>query len=41
MKIRFNGEHGIDYGGLKREFYSIMGEYFKNEETKIFDQLEN
>ena len=41
MQIRFRGEQGIDMGGLEREFYSIMGEYFKNEETKIFDQLEN
>jgi hypothetical protein len=30
VQIRFQGEFGIDAGGLAREFYSVMGEYLKN-----------
>jgi hypothetical protein len=33
VQIRFQGENGIDAGGLTREFYSVMGEYLKNPNT--------
>jgi hypothetical protein len=30
LSIRFDGEPGVDAGGLKREFYDLVGALMKN-----------
>jgi hypothetical protein len=36
LSIEFSGEPGIDAGGLKREFYDLIGALMKNEKYPFF-----
>jgi len=36
VQIRFQGEYGIDAGGLTREFYSVIGEFLKSPKNLLF-----
>ena len=37
FKINFQDELGIDAGGLKREFYELVGKTLKDSRLKFFD----
>lgn len=37
FKINFQDELGIDAGGLKREFYELVGKTLKDSRLKLFD----
>lgn len=39
LSIRFDGEPGVDAGGLKREFYDLVGALMKNEKYPFFKPL--
>jgi hypothetical protein len=36
LSIKFDGEPGVDAGGLKREFYDLVGALMKNEKYPFF-----
>ena len=36
MKIEFEDEDGIDAGGLRREFFDLVGQTLKDENYKFF-----
>jgi hypothetical protein len=44
LYVNFEGEMGIDYGGVKREFYDLIGKFMKDSRYKllapIFDKNE-
>lgn len=39
LSIRFDGEPGVDAGGLKREFYDLVGSLMKNEKYPFFKPI--
>jgi hypothetical protein len=41
LRIEFENEIGYDMGGLRREFYQVIGDYLKKPEAKLFNLLEN
>lgn len=39
LSIRFANEPGIDAGGVKREFYDMIGNEMKNEKNPFFREV--
>ena len=41
MSVRFNGEEGVDAGGLTKEYFNLVSEYIVDRENRLFNTYNN